>query len=164
MKGKDILDALEFGVQSLPNKSWKFLQVSGIKFKVDETIKNPVIIDKYENFVKIEGERRIYDVYVGEEKLDENKIYKIAVDDYIAYGGGGYSMIDNYKVINDSILVDSEILKVYIENYLNGIIPDIYNSIQGRIIKKKKESDIPNCNSFIQYFKGFVLILLALIL
>ena len=59
MKGKDILDALEFGVQSLPNKNWKFLQVSGIKFKVDETIKSPIITDKYENFVKIDGERRI---------------------------------------------------------------------------------------------------------
>ena len=53
--GQDILDALEYGMKSLPGKTSRFPQVSGIKFKVDETIKSPVIIDKDENFIRIEG-------------------------------------------------------------------------------------------------------------
>ena len=164
VSGIDILDSLEFGMRSLPNRTSRFPQVSGIKFKVDETIKTPVIIDKDEKFVKVEGERRVYDVYVGDQKLDENKIYKIAFDDYLADGGDGYSMFQKYDVTNDTTLADNEVFKRYIVTVLNRKIPDIYRTTQGRIVKKEKESDTPKSSGeFIQYYIRFYLFVLCLL-
>jgi 2',3'-cyclic-nucleotide 2'-phosphodiesterase (5'-nucleotidase family) len=158
--GQDILDALEYGMKSLPGKTSRFPQVSGIKFKVDETIETPVIIDKDENFIRIEGERRVYDVFIGEEKIDENKIYKVSMDDYLADGGDGYSMFFKYNVSNDTLMADNEMFKQYLINVLNRTIPDTYRNTQGRIIKQKKGDS--NSNHFIQLFKGFSLFLICL--
>ena len=43
--GKDLLDILEFGMKYLPGKSSRFSQVSGIKFKVDDSIPSPVVVN-----------------------------------------------------------------------------------------------------------------------
>ena len=88
------------------------------------------------------GKRRVYDVYVGEEKLDENKMYKISFDDYIGEGGDGYTMFRKYNMSNDTLLADNEVFKKYIITVLNRTIPDIYRTTQGRIIKQKKSDDI----------------------
>lgn len=58
----------------LPEKSSIFPQVSGISFKVNTGIKSSVEVDELEMFVRVAGERRVSDVYVGEEKLDLKKI------------------------------------------------------------------------------------------
>ena len=177
--GKDILDALEFSTKNLPNTTSTFLQVSGIKFKVDVSFKSNVVIDEFENFVKVDGERRVFDVYIGEEKLYENKAYSISFDDYLAEGGDGFSMFGKYKMAKDTFLLDNEALKKYLENDLNKIIPDIYKTTQGRIIRKEKfippdtDSDIPpvtdsdsdsdsgvNSNTFVKYLRELSLLLL----
>ena len=164
--GQTILDALEFGMRSLPGTTSRFPQVSGIKFKVDDTIKTPVVIDKDENFLKCEGERRVYDVYVGNEKLDQNKKYKISFDDYLGDGGDGFSMFHNYRISKDTNLVDNEVFKRYIIQVLNRRIPDIYKTSQGRIVKKKKDNNNNKKSSsyFIKYYKGFYLLILCLLL
>ena len=167
IKGKDILDILELSVSNLPNPSYKFLQVSGIKFTVDENIKSPVELDDVQDFVRVNGKRRVSNVYIGNEKLDEEKVYKIATDDYISYGGGGYTMISKYNVTDDTEKVDSNILKEYINNVLEGNISDIYKSGQGRIIKKSDDSNPDtdsNSNSFIAYFSELSLILISLLI
>ena len=164
--GKDILDALEFGVRALPKISPRFLQVSGIKFKVDENIKSPIIVDNIDNFVKVEGERRIYDVYIGDNKLDENKKYKITFDEFLAEGGDGFTMFSKYNITNDTFFEDNEVFKLYLVNVLKRTIPDIYNKTQERIVKEKKKEPIPtdNSNYFIKYLNEFSLILLSLML
>ena len=58
--GRDILDTIEYGMKNLPNNSGKFLQVSGLKFKVYDNIPSPVKVDDFDNYVKIEGERRVF--------------------------------------------------------------------------------------------------------
>lgn len=161
VSGQDILNSLEFGMRLLPNRTSRFPQVSGIKFKVDETIKSPVVIDQDENFVKVEGERRVYDVYVGEEKINENKIYKISFDEYLADGGDGYSMFIKYNMTNDTLMADNEVFKHYIIEVLDRKIPDIYQSTQERIVKKSKAD---NSNNFIKYYKGIYLLILCLML
>ena len=138
--GKDILDALEFSVRSLPIESSKFLQISGIKFKVDDSFESTVDIDEYENFIKVRGERRVYDVYIGNKKLDENKIYTVTFDDFLGEGGDGYSMFSKYGLFNDTSLEDNEAFKLFLEQGLNRTVPEIYKTTQGRIVKQKKES------------------------
>jgi 5'-nucleotidase len=158
--GKDILDALELSVKSLPGTSSKFLQVSGIKFKYDDSFKSTVMVDEYENFIKVEGERRVYDVYINDKKVDENKKYTISLDDFLAEGGDGYSMFTKYNLTNDTLMIDNEALKFYLINELNRTIPEEYKYIQGRIVKEKKS----NSNYYIKYFKGLSLLLLSLMI
>ena len=160
ISGKDILDALEFSTKALPKTSSKFLQVSGIKFKVDDSIKSNVLVDEFENFVKVDGERRVYDVYINNKKIDENKKYTITFDDFLAEGGDGYSMFTKYNLTNDTLMIDNEALKFYLINVLNRTIPEEYKYIQGRIVKEKKS----NSNYYIKYFKGLSLLLLSLMI
>ena len=140
--GSDILDALEFGMKYLPDKTSRFTQVSGISFKVNTRIKSPVVVDNEEMFVKVDGERRVYDVKVGGEKLDMKKKYRMSFDNYIGNGGDGFSMFNKYEEISNVLKTDNEAFAIYIQEKLNGIIPDRYREVQGRIvIEDKKSSD-----------------------
>ena len=159
VSGRDILDALEFSTKALPKTSSKFLQVSGIKFKVDDSLESKVIVDEFENFVKVDGERRVYDVYINDKKLDENKKYTISFDDFLAEGGDGFSMFTKYNLTNDTSLVDNEAFKFYLETELNRTIPNKYKTTQGRIVKAKKNSDY-----YIKYFRKLTLLLLCLLI
>jgi len=159
VSGRDILDALEFSTKALPKTSSKFLQVSGIKFKVDDSLESKVVVDEFENFVKVDGERRVYDVYINDKKIDENKKYTISFDDFLAEGGDGFSMFTKYNLTNDTSLVDNEAFKFYLETELNRTIPNKYKTTQGRIVKAKKNSDY-----YIKYFRKLPLLLLCLLI
>ena len=157
--GQDILDSLEYAMKYLPKRSGKFVQVSGIKFKVYENIKSPVIADEYDTFVKIEGERRVFDVFIGNEKINENKTYTVAISSFMAEGGDGFTMFTKYNVTNDTDGFISDVCKEYIQNELNKTIPEMYNTSLGRIIKVKKN----NSGYLIKYFGGYFLFILCLL-
>ena len=139
VSGQDILDALEYGVRLLPETSSRFPQVSGISFKVNTKIKSTVIVDEEEMFVKVSGKRRVYDVIVGKDKLDINKTYLIAFDNYIGKGGDGFSMFINYEEKLNLGKTDNELFMMYIRDVLNGVIPDEYKKTQQRIIIEENE-------------------------
>ena len=147
--GEDILDALEYGMRFLPEKSSIFPQVSGISFKVNTGIKSSVEVDELEMFVRVAGERRVSDVYVGEEKLDLKKNYTLSFDKYISDGGDGFSMFTKYEEISVTSKVDNEAFRIYIKDVLNGKIPDIYKQKQGRIniIKLEPEAEVEGNSS-----------------
>ena len=75
--GQAILDALEHGVRKLPEPSPTFPQVSGITYKIEMSIPSQVVLDEYQNFVSVDGERRVYDVMINGEDLYLNKKYTI---------------------------------------------------------------------------------------
>ena len=137
IKGQDILDALEFGVRTLPDSTSRFPQVSGITYKIDISIPTSVVVDNDEVFVRVDGERRVYDVMVNGQELDLEKIYTLSTNSFIINGGDGYSMFAKYKDIYKlSIGVDNEVLLRYINETLKG---------EGRITKtssKSKSDDI----------------------
>ena len=163
ISGRDILDALEFSSKALPKTSSKFLQVSGIKFKVDESFNSSVVVDEFENFIKVDGERRVFDVFINDEKLDENKKYTIAFDDFLGDGGDGYSMFTKYNLTKDTSLVDNEAFKLYLETELNRNIPEKYKTTQGRIVKEKKKNS-NNSGYYVNYFRKISLLLLGLMI
>ena len=140
--GKDILDALEYGVKYLPTEKSMFPQVSGISFKVNTSKKSPVVVDKDEIFVKVDGERRVYDVMVGNEPLNISKKYKMSFTDYIGNGGDGYSMFNKYEEALPIFKTDKQALIIYIKEVLKGIIPDKYRIKQGRIIIDEYKSNM----------------------
>ena len=89
--GQEIFDALEFGVRTLPESTSRFPQVSGITYKIDLSVPTSVVVDNDEVFVRVDGERRVYDVKVNGQDLDLNKNYTIATNSFIIEGGDGYS-------------------------------------------------------------------------
>ena len=144
--GQDILDALEFGVRTLPEPTSRFPQVSGITYKIDMSVPTSVVVDNDEVFVRVDGERRVYDVMVNGEQLDLEKIYTLSTNSFIIDGGDGYSMFAKHKEYYKlSLGVDNEVLLNYINITLNKVVPEKYRRTEGRIIKtnsKKKSDDI----------------------
>ena len=134
INGQTILDALEYGVKSLPYQASRFPQVSGITFKVDQSINSPVILDKDENFKSVNGERRVYDVKINGKNLDINKKYTISSNSFILNGGDGYTMFSPFETINTAIGLDNEIVIKYISENLKGVIPSKYQKNENRII------------------------------
>ena len=156
--GQDILDALEFGVRTLPDPTPRFPQVSGLTFKVDRSIPSSVIVDNDEVFVKVGGRRRVYDVFVDGQKLDLNKKYTISSNSFILGGGDGYSMFAPYPEFKTSIGVDNEILLKYIQEYLHGKVPERYKTTQNRIyISDVKNMTNPDGTPFTYSGDGFLM-------
>ena len=162
--GQDILDALEYGMRYLPDKSSRFLQVSGISFKVDISIESTVEVNENDMFIKIRGKRRVYDTKVGKKTIEPKKKYKISFDSFIGNGGDGYSMFRKYDEIFNSLKSGSEALIAYIQEKLNGIIPvKEYYNIQGRIIIKSININ-KKSNKFVIFIVILVILVLAIII
>jgi 2',3'-cyclic-nucleotide 2'-phosphodiesterase (5'-nucleotidase family) len=131
--GKDILDALEFGVRFLPDKSPKFPQVSGIKFHVNIYHKSSVQVDDHDTFINVNGSRRVSNIKVNGKKLNLEKKYKIVLDNFVSNGGDGFSMFSKYEDYTTTSNVDNEVLMKYIKNNLGKVIPKNYAQTEGRI-------------------------------
>ena len=162
VSGKDILDALEFGMKDVPNLSPRFLQVSGISFKVNLNISSSIEVDKDEMFVRVYGKRRVHDVKVGRKKLDLYKLYRVSFDNYIAGGGDGFSMFAPYKEKESTLYIDNQALITYIKDELNGVIPDRYNSTSNRIVFTSNFEY--NYGIYLKSYNLLVIMLLSLLL
>ena len=146
INGQTILDALEFGVSKYPSASGGFPQVSGITYDINPNINSTVLTDSLGMFVNVTGERRVSNVKVNGKDLDLNKTYNASFIEYIANGGDGYSMFSKYEVTNESLVTDTDAFVSYIQNNLNGTIPDKYNNYQGRI-NFNNQTIIPSSSS-----------------
>ena len=135
IKGQTVLEALEFGVRTLPGFTSRFPQVSGITYKIDTSINSTVVVDKDEIFQELGKENRVYDVKINGEDLDLNKTYTITSHTFILGGGDGYSMFSNFEITDTSLGVDNEVLLLYLIDILKGEIPIKYKASEGRLIK-----------------------------
>lgn len=135
--GQDILDALEWGVRSVPGENGNFPQVSGLSFEVDVSIDSPCIEDENEMCAGIQGERRVRNVLVGGEPLDPTRIYTLAGHDYMLLQiADGYTMFRGAPVLQNKVKIDNQVLIDYVQNTLGGVISDEYADPygQGRIV------------------------------
>ena len=153
------MNALEYAVRYLSNKSPKFLQVSGISFKIDISIKSTVEVDENDIFTEVKGNRRVYDIKIGGKKLDPNESYKVSFDNNIGTGGDGYSMFRKNKVILNTNKSRKDALITYIKDEFEGEIPDKYKNTEERIIIKQKSKDKDNNSS-----KTFIIIIIIIVL
>ena len=158
--GKNILDALELGVMHLPGKSSIFLQVSGISFKVDDTFNSSVEVDSNGMFLGVKGKRRVYDVKVGNEALNETKKYRISFDNYIAGGGDGFTMFQEFEEIESTSKTDNQAFTSYITDVLKGVIPEQYRNSSNRIIIKP--NPFTDSGNLLQNKIGLMMILLLI--
>jgi 2',3'-cyclic-nucleotide 2'-phosphodiesterase (5'-nucleotidase family) len=87
LKGSDLKAALENGVSQVEEAAGRFPHVSGISFAYSGA--------------KPAGSR-VSDVKVGGLPLDLGKVYVVAVNDFIARGGDGYTSLKNGVPVVDA--------------------------------------------------------------
>lgn len=131
VKGTTILEALEHGVSQYPKCFGGNVHVSGIKFKFDD---------------KQELGQKVFDVYFtkNNEKLNPDKEYILALNEFMVDGGDGYDMFEEKK---DYCEYDSmtDVLIKYIQN-LDDF--KIYEKMQNRIKVQKKYNTLKNISSY----------------
>ena len=86
VKGSTILAAMERGVSSYPELDGGFPQVGGMTYKFDPS--KP-------------ANERIVEILIGEEKLDANKTYKLATNDFMSIGGDNYTMFVDAPLLGE---------------------------------------------------------------
>lgn len=141
LSGEQLLDVLEYSVSALPAESGTFMQVSGLRFKINQEIPSPAIKDETAGmFTSIgEGERRISQVEVLDKQsnvyqpLDKTQQYTIATLDYLILELGGSGILSCVTPDFKYYGADIEILRHYLETNLGGIIGEEYSQPQGRI-------------------------------
>lgn len=146
VSGQDILDALEMGARNYPDENGGFLQVSGMSYKIDPTIASTVEVDAHGNFVRVAGNRRVYDVKVAGQPIDPHKTYKVASHGYmLLQGGDGLSMFKHGKVLYENVKIDNQAMIDYITKDLHGNIDATSEYAQplgaGRIVIAKQQSN-----------------------
>lgn len=87
LAGIDLLAALENGVSKVEEKSARFPQISGMSFVYD---------------AKAPAGRRIVSATVGGQPLHEDRIYRVATNEFLAAGGDGYDPLANGEVVVDA--------------------------------------------------------------
>ena len=140
--GAQILDALEMGCSALPGEFGGFQQVSGLTYEIDMNVDPTVELDENGMFVGVTGDRRVQNVYVGDEPLDPEKTYTLASHNYMLKNGGdGFNMFVGDELILEDIMLDNEALISYIVDTLGGVIGEDYADPygQGRIVAIAKE-------------------------
>jgi 2',3'-cyclic-nucleotide 2'-phosphodiesterase (5'-nucleotidase family) len=82
LTGDEILQALEYSVDNVEEEGGQFLQVSGLTFRYDPS--------------RQKGDR-IIEVKVQGDSLDRNRMYRVAVNAFLANGGDGFFMFRQAK-------------------------------------------------------------------
>ena len=96
ISGADLLAALEKSVSALPRRNSGFLQISGISFTAD---------------LNKNGDARLSNVRIGGGALDPKATYTLAVTDFLASGGNGYTTLKNGEVLDrDELTIGSIVL------------------------------------------------------
>ena len=140
--GEQLLDALEVSVMTLPQRTGSFMQVSGVKFKVDASVASPVVKDSQGLFSHIgEGKRRVGDVEVLDKKsgkwlpVELSRTYTLGGINYNITQMGSDGIFRYTTLLQDNLGQDIDILAEYLE-LLGGVIGQDYGKAQERITIK----------------------------
>lgn len=121
ISGKDVITALEHGTSSYPETKGGFPQVAGITYTIDTT--------------KPAGQR-VTNVKVAGNPIDPDKMYTLAINDFLAVGGDEYTMFPKCKTVVEMSSLN-EIVIDYIKEL--GTI-DIQEEGRITIIKAKEDT------------------------
>ena len=116
LTGAQIWEALENGVSQVENNAGRFPQVSGLSFIYKKDAAKG---------------SRIVSVKIGGQKLNKNRSYTVATNNYAAGGGDGYSVFKKGAVlINEN---GGTLLAGMVMNYIkaNGSVSP---KVEGRIV------------------------------
>lgn len=117
LPGSQVLLALENGVSQVEKGSGRFAQVSGLTFAFDASAP---------------AGSRVSEVMVAGAPLEADKLYKVAVNDYILGGGDGFASLGGGRVLTDGPtgqLVANDVM-TYVEK-----LGTVKVAVEGRIKK-----------------------------
>lgn len=150
-KGINIKNALEMGVTVLekwdtewntPAENGGFLQVSGMKFEIDCSVKSSVKTDDHGMFKSIDGDYRVKNVMVynkstkAYEDLDLNKEYYVGGINYILRNNGnGLSMFKDSENVVDYVGEDYMILANYMASFKSSNGDIVVNNLNSPLKK-----------------------------
>lgn len=120
LKGADIKAALEFGFKVYPKLNAAFPQVSGITYTIDPSM--PV-------------GQKVTAILIKGMPLDFNRDYVLAINDFLASGGDGYTMFADAPLVNEYHALDEALI-----SYINS--QQAFEIQVGRGITKKSASVI----------------------
>ncbi|MDP3261827.1 MAG: bifunctional UDP-sugar hydrolase/5'-nucleotidase [Tabrizicola sp.] len=115
LPGSQVLLALENGASQVEKGAGRFAQVSGVSYTIDPTA---------------EPGSRVSEVMVGGAPLEADKVYTVAVNDYIIGGGDGYDALGGGRVLTEgstSRLVANDVM-AYVEK-----LGTVKTGVEGRI-------------------------------
>ncbi len=114
LPGSQVLLALENAVSQVEKGAGRFAQVSGVTFTYDPTA---------------EAGKRVSEVMVGGAPLEADKLYSVAVNDYILGGGDGYAALGGGKMLPEKSghLLANDVM-AYVEK-MGAVKP----AVEGRI-------------------------------
>jgi 2',3'-cyclic-nucleotide 2'-phosphodiesterase (5'-nucleotidase family) len=118
ISGKDVRAGIENGVSLLPRTAGRFPHVSGLRYEADLS--------------RAPGQR-LLSVRVGDAPLDDNKIYQMATNDFMARGNDGYTSFRNARQLVSAVdgpLISNEVM-VHLRK-----LGTVKTGIEGRIILK----------------------------
>jgi len=118
MSGRELRRAIEHGLGQMPTAGGRFPQVSGLKAEYE--------------LARPPG-NRVMTMTVGGVPLDAEKLYRVAVLDFLARGGDGYAMFRDAKRItpdNDAPLLANEVM-VHIRR-----LGTIRTQVEGRMVAR----------------------------
>jgi len=98
ISGRDLKRALENGLSQLPDAAGRFPHVSGIALEAD--LKRP-------------PGSRITSIKVGDAPLQDDRIYRVAINDFLARGGDRYDTLRDAKKllpVDDSPLLANQVM------------------------------------------------------
>jgi 5'-nucleotidase/UDP-sugar diphosphatase len=119
VKGSELRLAIENGLSRLPAAAGRFPQVSGIKVEFDP---------------QQAAGHRVLNISVGGAPLDPDKFYRVAVNDFMARGGDGYSTfaaVDPLLPLEDTPLLSDEVMV-----YLRDLGHSVQSQVEDRITAK----------------------------
>ena len=130
--GQQLLDALEWGARAVgtDEECGGFLQVAGITYKIDTSVKSTVAADAKGIWVggPTDG-YRVHDVMVynketnAYEPLELDTIYRLAGHNYtLRELGDGFAMFDGAVNIIDYVMEDYMVLANYVKAFENGAV------------------------------------------
>lgn len=115
VSGHTLREVLEEGLSRAPEPSGSFPQVSGMKLRYD--IRRP-------------AGQRLVELLIGGEPLEEDRRYRLAVNGFMAGGGGGYDMLREAKRLPhpSAGLTDSIVLADYLKRQ-----EEVAPAVEGRL-------------------------------
>ncbi len=117
LPGSQVLLALENAVSQVEKGAGRFAQVSGLTFAFDASAA---------------AGSRVSEVMIGGAALEADKLYKVAVNDYILGGGDGFASLGGGRVVTDGPtgqLVANDVM-AYVEK-----MGTVKVAVEGRIKK-----------------------------
>lgn len=138
--GQQLLDALESCYSVLPNESGDFAHISGMRLKIDTSVKAKLVIEDG-IFVEVaEGSpRRVSDLEIlnrttGQyEPVDPSRTYTIAGNNYMLRDMGNDGAFRYTQCDPDLGVTDAEVTVQYFRDKLQGAMPERYTAPEGRI-------------------------------